>query len=241
MCDDVFITPDGVRLLGYILLSCPPEFTNGGILAKYKTLKLAERGEGIDLGELMGMFHLRNPGPNVFTHIHETAVKRGVSRADASFISWYFGGDAHIKRIIPNQSDGRLLDELNGDPRYHFKYLVSHVLMPVMVINVNVLAINGKKARCVDVLYENGDIRLASSYLIHFAKSPLRKGQIVLSHHSSIIPEEVSLDLKQMLLESQAGNRDFMEACREIAGSGIDHRKMMSFPWAKKTLDYDCS
>jgi len=241
MCDDVFITPDGVRLLGYILLSCPPEPTNGGILAKYKTLKLAEREEGISFGDLMGTFHLRNPGPNVFTHIHETAVQRGVSRADANFISWYFGGDAHIGRIMPSQSDGRFLDDLNKDPGYHFKYLVSHVLMPVRVININLVAINGKKAKCVDVLYENGDIRLTSSWLIHFAKSPLRKGQIVLSHHSSIIPHDVSLDLKQMLLESQAGNRDFMEACQKIAGSGIDHRKMISFPWARKTLDYDCS
>ncbi|NTU66423.1 MAG: hypothetical protein HGB08_00700 [Candidatus Moranbacteria bacterium] len=237
---EIIITPDGLRLLGLVLVTCPSETTNGGVLGKQHALELARDEKSVGFEEFMHYLGLRNPGPSVFSHIHKVAVGKGAASIDAAFVAGYFGGKPHIERVVAGTSKETLCG-LFGDNGYYFKSIVSHVLLPARVSNVRLDDVKGKKAHVVDAIYENGDMNLSFSNLIMLPREPVEKGQFVLCHHSSVLPGIVSEDMKKLLLEAQLDSSAFMEACRKIDQDGINHCSMLSLPAARAALDYDCS
>jgi hypothetical protein len=131
---------------------------------------------------------------------------------------------------VKNEHISKIIGEL-----YAKKAFVSHVLLPVEIIEID------NENNHYSGVYRNkeGKIFLKISDLIPFPEEAgiIKKGAYVFTHYASIVSSEIDASLVKKILHEQAQNKEFISACKRIEKiGGLDHKKMLHYPWAEKVV-----
>lgn len=230
MMDSIMIVSSGLSLFEKVLRSCPPEATNGGESGKKYLSGLVQSVRQIKFKKFIEGLELENFELSIFGYLYKIAKKDGRIVIDEQFIAYFFGGEPHIKRVMEAMQWKDF--SFTEDKLYPQKSLVSHVLLPGEVVEI--------REKWIDVVYRNDDFSILLSNLIPLEDvTDLKRGDRVLCHHSSVL-SLASSRVESYLLDIQEKSLDFMNACNAIATKGIDHRNMISHPWAKRAGGICC-
>lgn len=227
------IKPKGLFFLERIVRSCVPTPNNGGMASREYLLKLAKKGEKIEFDSFRDEFPLVNSCPvglyNVYDHIREAAEKDGLTEIDEDFILDFFSGNYHIERASYDIREEKIA-EIVGK-KYAVMDYVAHVLLPVTISEI--------RNDFFSATYSNGGCSFEIRSLVAFPeeKEKIKLGDFVLIHYASIVFAGVEKDVVSRMLAAQFKHDEFMNACKSISASGIDHSKMLHFPWAKRLVN----
>jgi hypothetical protein len=229
--NNIVITPEGLFFLERIVRSCTPTLTNGGMLGKEYLLSLVKNGSEITYDEFKRSFPKSNFNCtglyNVYDQLESVATEIGKNKIDANFILDFFSGDYHIERAGCDVK-GSLFNGMKEN--YVNMEYISHILLPVEISEIGTDFFSAK--------YSNGNCFFEIKNLVAFQeeKEKIKIGDVVLAHYASIVFSGLEKDVEVRMLSVQARNVVFMDACRLISEAGIDHSKMLHFPWAKKLV-----
>jgi hypothetical protein len=223
------INQSGLELLERIVRSCIPTFSNGGMEGKKYLASLVWKGEPVRFDDLLrGITKENMPVKkyDLYVHIHEEAKKQETKDIGKDFLMNFFACHPHIDRAAFDIKEEGVAEVMGGE--YAIKDYVSHVLLPLTVTEI------GDGFVCAK--YENRDISFDVKNLVPIPeeKAFIKPGIPVLSHYASIVSTDISVFEMGTLLKMQTTHDGFMEACEMVSKKGIDHAKMMHFPWAKK-------
>jgi hypothetical protein len=228
----MIITKSGLIMLEKMVRSCPPTPTNGGMSSKEYLLGLCKQGKEITFIEFRKNFP-RVYGVkclyDVYEHINEYLESEGITKIKEEDIIRFFAGRPHIERAIIDIKDEGLVEIIGAS--YADKALVSHVLLPVEII--------GKDGKYFYGIYHGAEMEIHIKNLVPFpeAEHKITVGGKVLTHYASIVSSDVDPKMEKEIIKNQSKNADFMKACATVLKQkGIDHKKMLHFPWAEKVL-----
>lgn len=219
----------GLELLERIVRSCVPTLSNGGIEGKKYLALLVQKGKPVlfdDLVERIAKRSVLEKKYDMYAHILEEAKRQKTKEIDKDFLMNFFACHPHIDRAASDIKEEGISEAMGEE--YANKDYVSHVLLP--------LTVTGIADGFVCAKYENKDISFEVKNLVPVPeeKAFIKPGIPVLSHYASVVHTNVSIFEMQTLLKIQATHDGFMNACEKVSEKGIDHAKMIHFPWAKK-------
>jgi len=225
MPKELYISERGMDLLERVIRSCPPEMTNGGLEAKKILFNLSRKKDPVKWSDLVATLPVEHFELSIFAHIQSIAEEKSVAEIDDLFIADYFGGSPHIDRV---RGFVKYHDfSMTGDLHYEPKFLVSHILLPVQIVDVSEHGFVGVYHGNVDIIMKNLIPYVGESRLIEASAT-------VLCHHSSIISVCSRYEVVDALMKAQFSSETFSSSCLGIKGAVIDHARMISFPWAKQ-------
>jgi len=230
--NEISMRPDGLFFLERIVRSCVPTPTNGGMAGREYLLGLVKKGEEIGFDDFKNGFPSTVSRPegsyDVYDHIRRVAEEGGVTGIGADFILDFFSGEHHIARAATDIREEKIAEIIGK--KYAVMDYVSHVLLPVEITEAGRGFFSAR--------YGNGDRSFPIRNLVAFPEETekIRPGDFVLVHYASIVFSGIGSDTVSGMLDAQARNGEFMDACRSVSGSGIDHSKMLHFPWAKRLV-----
>lgn len=225
----IIIGQSGLNLLERIVRSCVPTLSNGGIEGKKYLAMLVQKGESIPFNYLLEGIAKNSrliKKYDMYEHIHEEAKAQKIKEIDRCFLINFFACHPHIDRASQDIKDECIAEALGSE--YAWKDYISHILLPLVVTNVADGLVCAK--------YENKDISFEIKNLVPIPeeKSCIKPGISILSHYASIVSSDISVFEMGTILKMQTMHDEFMDVCEKISEKGIDHTKMLHFPWAKK-------
>lgn len=225
----IIIGQSGLNLLERIVRSCVPTLSNGGIEGKKYLAMLVQKGETVPFNDLLEGIAKNSQlikKYDMYAHILEEAKAQKVREVDRNFLMNFFACHPHIDRASQDIKDECIAEAISLE--YAWKDYISHILLPLVVINTADGLVCAK--------YENKDISFEIKNLVPIPeeKSCIKPGIPILSHYASIVSTDISIFEMGTLLKMQTTHDEFMDVCEKISEKGIDHAKMLHFPWAKK-------
>ncbi len=192
------ITGEAIRDLAIMALSCKPIMGETLTGNQRYIIETTKSGKGAMTEEefLGGM-----PLPSkTYSKIFDYAREIDVAEVDEEIIWKFFGSDPHVEKIR-NQ-----VRENNLPQRFGKMILFAHILIPI--------TITGDKDGLFSGVYGNAGVEVKLESLIPVTAMSIKEGDRVLVHYASIIANRFGSEIENYLLETQARNNDFMEACK---------------------------